>query len=223
MSHTLPTPAAILFDLDGTLVDSAPDLCGVANELRESKQLAPLPYTDLRPYASKGVRGLLGAAFGITPEHADYAVLSEHFLQRYAERLALHSRPFEGIALVIAELRQRNLPWGVVTNKARRFTVPLLDALGLLPMAACVVCGDDVAHIKPAPDAVLLAAQQIGCAPQACWFVGDDLRDIQAGHAAGSIGIAAAWGYIDPAVPIAHWQADCILDTPQQLLALLPT
>jgi phosphoglycolate phosphatase len=216
------TPAAaIFFDLDGTLADTAPDLGGVANELRAARGLAPLPIAQLRPHASKGVRGLLGAAFGLTPQDVEYARLAETFLARYAQRLARETTLFDGMAALLAGIEARGLRWGVVTNKAERLAWPLLAELGVVERCSVLVGGDTAARPKPAPDPLLLAARTLGFAPAACWFVGDDLRDVQAGRAAGMPTVAAAYGYIDPESPLENWRADHIIQSPTELLRLL--
>lgn len=216
------TPAAaILFDLDGTLADTAPDLGGVANELRATQGLAPLPITQLRPHASKGVRGLLWAAFGLTPQEVEYARLAEAFLARYAQRLAQETTLFDGMPALLEAIEARGMRWGVVTNKAERLAWPLLAELGVVERCSVLVGGDTAARPKPAPDPLLLAARTLNLAPATCWFVGDDLRDVQAGRAAGMPTVAAAYGYIDPESPLENWRADHIIQSPTDLLRLL--
>lgn len=213
------TPQAILFDLDGTLADTAPDLAAAVNLMRSARQLAPTPYTILRPVASAGARGLLGAGFNITPDHPDYAVMRDEFLRNYENALAVHSNLFEGIQELLDQLDHLKVRWGIVTNKAERFTLPLLPQIGL-GKAACAICGDTTAHAKPHPEPLLEAARRLDITPSACWYVGDDLRDMQAAQAAGMTSIAAAWGYCGATEPT-HWKADAIFDTPQELLALI--
>lgn len=215
----LPSPRAVLFDLDGTLADTAPDLAGALNRMRSKRGLAPTPYKLLRPVASAGARGLLGTAFGLQPGDEGYEELRIEFLDNYAEALAVESGLFEGISTVLQALAERGLPWGIVTNKAARFTDPLVPRIGLSE-AGCVVSGDTTAHAKPHPEPLLEAARRLSLPPHQCWYVGDDLRDIQAGRAAGMPTIAAAWGYCGNAEPVT-WEADAIAATPAHILELL--
>lgn len=217
---TLPNiPKAILFDLDGTLADTAPDLAAAVNLMRAHRHLPLTPYENLRPYASAGARGLLGAGFGIAPDHADYEAMRVEFLNNYQEALVVHSQLFSGIPQLLSELESLNIQWGIITNKAARFTDPLVQQIGL-GNSACTISGDTTAHAKPHPEPLHEAARRIDCAPHECWYVGDDLRDIQAAHAAGMTSIAAAWGYCGATEP-SHWQADAVIDTPLALLALV--
>ena len=215
----LQKPRAILFDLDGTLADTAPDLAGALNQLRAERGLTPTPYEQLRPVASAGARGLIGAAFGITPEHESYEELRVSFLNHYASRLVVDSTLFDGVSELLQQLQEQGVAWGIVTNKAMRFTDPLVTQIGL-GHAACVISGDTTAHPKPHPAPLLEAASRLQLAAHECWYVGDDLRDIQAGRAAGMATIAAAWGYCGKIEP-ASWQADILLHEPQQILDLL--
>lgn len=220
MLNSLPQkPRAILFDLDGTLVDTAPDLAAAINLVRTTRGLAPTPYESLRPYASAGARGLIGAAFGLTPEDAEYDALRTAFLDNYAAALAVNSCLFDGVAALLNSLRESNLPWGIVTNKSTRFTLPLVQQIGL-QNTACVICGDTTPHAKPHPEPLLEAARRLGLTPQECWYVGDDLRDIQAGQAAGMLTVAATWGY-GGAIDFSTWGADFLADTPLQVLGLI--
>jgi 2-phosphoglycolate phosphatase len=218
MIITMPnsTPRAILFDLDGTLADTAPDLAAAMNLVRTMQGLLPAPYEALRPAASAGARGLIGVAYGLEPEDEGYEELRVAFLDNYASALAVESRLFEGIAELIRGLSEHGLAWGIVTNKATRFTQPLVLQIGLQE-AGCVISGDTMAHPKPHPAPLLEAARRLGLAPQDCWYVGDDLRDIQAGQAAGMHTVAAAWGYCGALAP-ASWGADMVIATPLQLL-----
>jgi len=212
-------PRAILFDLDGTLADTAPDLAAAVNLLRSARGLAPTAYAILRPTASAGARGMIGASFGLTPDDAGFQELRDGFLANYAAAMAVHSTLFPGVAELLAGIEAAGLRWGVVTNKPARFTDPLLPQIGL-GHAACVVSGDTTAHAKPHPAPLLEAAARLGLAPEQCWYVGDDLRDIQAGRAAAMPTIAAGWGYCGPVEPQA-WQADHLLLQPLEILALL--
>jgi len=215
----LTIPRAILFDLDGTLADTAPDLAGALNRLRIARGLVPTPYELLRPFASAGARGLIGAAFGLKPGEDGYEDLRVNFLDNYAAALAVESRLFEDVPALLANLNECGLAWGIVTNKAARFTDPLVQQIGLHE-AGCVISGDTTAHAKPHPAPLLEAARRLGLAPQDCWYVGDDLRDIQAGRAAGMLTIAAAWGYCGHAEPVT-WDADELVSTPLDILRLI--
>ena len=212
----MPPPQAILFDLDGTLADTAPDLAAAVNRLREERDLAPTPYAELRPFASAGARGLIGAAFGLTPADDGYETLRIAFLANYAAAIAVRSRLFDGVPELLEQLTIRGIAWGIVTNKAARFTDVLVPLIGL-GHAGCIVSGDTTAHPKPHPAPLLEAAQRLSIAASACWYVGDDLRDIAAGKAAGMRTVAAAWGYCGQTEPHA-WQADVVLQTPFDLL-----
>ncbi|HQR02984.1 MAG: phosphoglycolate phosphatase [Proteobacteria bacterium] len=213
-------PEALLFDLDGTLADTAPDLAGAINRLLLEEGRPTFPPASLRPYASQGARGLLGAGFAITPDHADYPRLSARFLTLYEQNLCNETTLFPGMAAVLDHLATVGLAWGIVTNKSERFTHPLLASLGLDRRAACVVCGDTAARPKPHPDPLLLACKELGVTPSRSFYLGDDERDIQAGKAAGMGTVAVTWGYLNgPAVEA--WGADKIIDTPAQILDLL--
>lgn len=216
----LRAPKVILFDLDGTLVDTAPDLGGAANFIRESLGQAPLPLADYRPHASAGARGLLGKAIGITPEHADFPRHRDAFLAHYAAHLADHSGLFEGFAETLAGFARHGMRWGVMTNKPKRYTDALMAALQLDTAACAVVSADEVPKAKPAPDGLYLACERSGVAPAQCWYVGDDKRDIDAGRAAGMRTVAAAWGY-EGEHPLASWNADFTCATPTDLLKLI--
>lgn len=215
----LPLPLAILFDLDGTLADTAPDLAGAVNKLRTNQGLLPVDYHRLRPYASAGARGLIGAAFGIGPGEDAYESLRVAFLDEYEAAIAVHTRLFDGIPPLLRQMARNGIHWGVVTNKASRFTDVLVPQIGLAH-AACVVSGDTTPHAKPHPAPLLEAARRLGIAPERCWYVGDDPRDIEAGRAAGMMTVAAGWGYCGD-VPATQWKADAVADTPQELGEML--
>src|SRR5664279_5103211 len=186
---------AVLFDLDGTLADTAPDLAAALNEVRATRGMAAMPLDLLRPWASHGARGLLGAGMGIAPDAAEYPQLRDAFLGFYECALCVDTTLFAAIDEVLAEIEARGLRWGIVTNKATRFTLPLLDALGLSTRAGVVVCGDTTPHVKPHPAPLLAAAERLALAPRQCGYVGDDLRDVQAAQAAGMASIAVEYGY----------------------------
>ncbi len=215
------TDALLLFDLDGTLIDSAPDLAGAANDLRAAHGLTPLPYEALRPMVGTGARGMVGVAFGVQPADARFAGLRDAFLDRYAERLLQSTDLFEAMKPVLDSLDAAGLRWGIVTNKAARFTDPIVAGLGLAARAAVVIAGDTTAYAKPHPEPLLEAARRLGVAPSACAYVGDDLRDMVAGRAAGMVTMAAAWGYLGLGEPVTDWGADHVFSSPTQLLQWL--
>jgi 2-phosphoglycolate phosphatase len=212
-------PRAVLFDLDGTLADTAPDLAAAVNYLRTMRGLEPTPYDVLRPTASAGARGMIGAAFGLAPGDDGYEELRLQWFDRYQSAMAVHSTRFDGIDALLEGLLDAGMAWGIVTNKPSRFTDPLLPQIGLAH-AGCIVSGDTTPHSKPHPEPLLEGARRLGLAPETCWYVGDDLRDIEAGRAAGMVTVACAWGYCGNIAP-ANWGADYVLDTPADLLATL--
>jgi 2-phosphoglycolate phosphatase len=220
MAASLPgAPRAVLFDLDGTLADTAPDLAAAANKLRTDRGLDAIPYERLRPVASHGARGLVGVAFGLAPGEPGFEELRTEFLANYESALVVHSRLFDGVPELLEQLRERGIAWGVVTNKHDRYTQPLIPLIGL-GHAACVIAGDTTPHAKPHPEPLFEAARRIGRAPAECWYVGDDLRDMQAAQAAGMVSIAAGWGYCGDSDPVT-WQADHITGRPGELLELI--
>jgi 2-phosphoglycolate phosphatase len=212
---------AVLFDLDGTLIDSAPDLGAAADKMRTDRGLPSLPLADYRPMAGAGARGMLGVAFGMAPGHADFEVLKEEFFKNYEACMTERTYAFDGIAELIVKLDQTGLKWGVVTNKSERFALPLTRAMPLFSTAQTIVGGDTTPHAKPHPAPLLEAARQIGIAPERCLYVGDDERDIIAGRAAGMPTVAAAYGYLGAVAATDHWQADATIATPLDLLGLL--
>ena len=214
-------PELLLFDLDGTLVDSAPDLAGAANDLRDQHGLPPLPYAALRPLVGSGARGMVGVAFGVGPGDERFADLRDAFLARYAQRLLAQTRVFEAMQPVLDKLDAHRQRWGIVTNKAMRFTEPIVNGLGLAARAAVLIAGDTTAYAKPHPEPLLEAARRLGVAPGACAYLGDDQRDIVAGRAAGMGTLAAAWGYLGQGEPVQAWAADAVFDSPVQLLQWL--
>jgi phosphoglycolate phosphatase len=215
---------AALFDFDGTLADTAADLGRALNRLRAERGLAALPLEAVRPHASSGARGLLRVGLGVTAEHSEYERLRQAFLDHYGEAVCVQTRLFPGIAELLGALESRRIPWGIVTNKGTRFTRAIVVALGLDGRAACVVCGDTTPHLKPHPAPLLHAARELNLAPQACWFVGDDLRDVQAARAAGMRPVAVAYGYGSGGNGGAHtWNADAVIAHPAELLDLFPS
>jgi phosphoglycolate phosphatase len=218
--NSTPTSSvqAVLFDLDGTLVDSAPDLAGAVNELRQAHGLSALPFEVLRPMVGSGARGMLQAAFGIGPEDARFDELRSDFLARYEARILRDTRVFARVEPVLQALERKQLPWGIVTNKIARFSAPLVEGLGLRSRCAVLVSGDTTAFAKPHPQPLLEAARQLALAPQHCIYVGDDRRDMEAGRRAGMPTLAAAWGYLGRDESVYDWQADGVLEYPQELL-----
>lgn len=211
---------AVLFDLDGTLIDSAPDLGAAADKLRTDRGLPPLPLESYRPMAGAGARGMLGVAFGMAPDHPDFPQLREEFFRNYEACLTQRTCAFPGVRELIDTLVARSMPWGVVTNKAMRFTGPLTKSMQLFATAGAVVAGDTTPHPKPHPAPLLEACRRAGVAPAQCVYVGDDERDVVAGRAAGMQTIAVSWGYLGKGRPISEWGADLIIDTPARLLEL---
>jgi phosphoglycolate phosphatase len=212
------TIRAVLFDLDGTLADTAPDLADALNRLLAERGRGPVPFEHARPVTSSGARGMLRVGFGIDPQHTEYDALRARFLDLYAENICRETRLFDGIGELLAAIEGRGLPWGIVTNKAERFTFPLLAALGLEARTACVVGGDTTGRIKPHPDPLLHAARALGLAPGACLYLGDDLRDVQAARAAGMPVLAAAYGYLGDGGDPAAWGADGVIAHPLETL-----
>ena len=217
MTRTTPpqAPRAILFDLDGTLADTAPDLAAAVNYLRMVRGLEPTPYAILRPTASAGARGMIGAAFGLTPADDGYETLRLEWFDRYQSAMAVESTLFDGVPQLLEALTAAGIAWGIVTNKPARFTDPLIPQIGL-SHAGCIVSGDTTPHSKPHPAPLFEGASRLGIAPEQCWYVGDDLRDIEAGRAAGMVTVACAWGYCGAHEPVT-WGADYLLETPRDL------
>jgi 2-phosphoglycolate phosphatase len=214
--------SAVLFDLDGTLADSAGDLALALNRIREAKGMEPMPAEELRPYASAGARGLLHRGMGVTPEHADYAALRETFLANYEACLSETTALFAGVPEMLDAIEARGLRWGIVTNKVTRYTAQVCSALALAPRAAVVVAGDTTPHAKPHPAPLWHAATAMGVAPEACVYVGDDLRDIEAGRAARMATIVAGYGYMGAGGDPRRWPADGWIERPLDLLQWLP-
>jgi N-acetyl-D-muramate 6-phosphate phosphatase len=212
---------AVLFDLDGTLIDSAPDLAGAANAMRTLRGLTALPLEHYRAHSGSGARGMLRVAFGVEPGHDSFDQLKQQFFAEYQERLTSLTRPFDGVDRLIEALSVAGLSWGVVTNKGERFTGPLTRAMPLFASAVAVISGDTTPHAKPHPAPLLEAARRMGLSPSVCLYVGDDLRDIQAGRAAGMRTVAATYGYLGAGADVAAWDADRVISTPTELLKWL--
>ena len=211
----------VFFDLDGTLADTASDLVAAANQLLIARKRAALPYEVLRPRASAGARGLIAGAFGIEPGHPDFNHLRDEFFANYESALLVNSVLFDGIDELLNQLDQAKLPWGIVTNKHERFTHPLTELMGLRQRAASTVSGDTTPHAKPHPEPILHAAKLAQVDPTKGLYVGDDIRDIVAGKAAGMKTVAAAYGYCGCAEPPEAWGADFLVETPQELMEII--
>jgi 2-phosphoglycolate phosphatase len=208
----------VLFDFDGTLADTAADLIRALNCVRSARGLDVLPLETLRPHASGGARGLIGAGFGVLPEHSEFQALREAFLRHYAEDVCVDTRLFPGMAELLGAIEARGLRWGIVTNKTTNLTWAVVKALGLDQRAACVVCGDTTPHLKPHPASLLHAAAELGLRPADCTYLGDDLRDIQAARSAGMRAVAVEWGY---GQGLHGWNADAVIAHPQDLIEWL--
>jgi 2-phosphoglycolate phosphatase len=211
----------VFFDLDGTLADTAPDLVAATNQLLIARNLTPKPYEFLRPYASAGARGLLEGAFGIHPDHPDFISLRDEFFGNYEKALLVESKLFDEMHHLLDEMDSAKLPWGIVTNKSARFTNPLVDLMGLGQRAIATVSGDTTPHSKPHPEPILHAARLANIDPTKSIYVGDDIRDVVAGKAAGMKTVAAAYGYCGCKEPPEAWGADYIIYQPLELLPIL--
>lgn len=212
---------AVLFDLDGTLIDSASDLGAAADRLRIDRGLPSLPLQAYRPMAGAGARGMLSVALGITPDHPEFPGLKEEFFANYESCLHDRTSVFDGVSELVAALEQRSLKWGVVTNKMARFTSLIARRMTLFERAGVIVSGDTTPHSKPHPAPLLEAAQRLGLKPQECIYVGDDERDVQAGRAAGMGTVAAMYGYLGSGASPAGWGADAMIHSPLELLKLM--
>ena len=219
MTDAAPRVRAVLFDLDGTLADTAADLGAAVNRMRTARGLPALPAAHYRPHASGGARALLRAGFGIAPDDETFPAMRDAFLAEYEREVCVATRLFPGIPELLAALAARRIGWGLVTNKSQRFTTTIVSALGLTP--ACVVCGDTTPHLKPHPAPLLHAAGLLRLATADCLYVGDDLRDIQAARAAGMPVAAVEWGYHGADAGPHTWQADAVVAQPQDLIRLL--
>ena len=211
----------VLFDLDGTLIDSAPDLAAAANAMRIARGLLPLPLAALRPMVGSGARGMVGIALGVKPADDGFDALRREFLERYQDGLLDQTAVFSDMVPVLDRLDAEGRRWGIVTNKAERFTLPVVEGLCLSGRAAVVICGDTTPHSKPHPAPLLEAARRVGIDAALCVYIGDDRRDVQAGRAAGMAALAAAWGYLGQGDPIDAWGAHAVLAEPGALLQWL--
>jgi phosphoglycolate phosphatase len=212
---------AVLFDLDGTLIDSAPDLGAAVDKMRVDRGMSSLPLSHYRPMAGAGARGMIGLAFGFTPEHPEYDALKEEFFRNYEACMTQRTFAFEGVEAMIESLVSRQMPWGVVTNKSKRFAEPLTQAMPLFATSSVVISGDTTPYAKPHPEPLFEAARRLNVDPSRCVYVGDDERDIVAGHAAAMKTVAATYGYLGSRADVVSWQAHAQIDAPLQLLNLL--
>ncbi|WP_223163265.1 HAD family hydrolase [Marinobacter salinexigens] len=215
------TPSAVLFDLDGTLIDTAPDFIRCLNQLRRDNGLEALPAAHIRRSVSNGARAMIQVGFGLEPEHPGYLEKHSAFLDLYEAGVAVETTLFPGMNDILLELEARRIPWGIVTNKPVRFAKPLVAALGLEQRCATLICPDHVEQRKPHPEALYLACTQIGVRPEDAIYIGDHLRDIEAGKNAGMKTIAVRYGYIEEPEAVDLWQADLIADTVSDLAKLL--
>lgn len=213
---------AVFFDLDGTLADTAPDLAAPIHLMRAARGLPPIDESQLRPFTSMGARGLLGQGFKVKPGDTEFETLRAEFLAHYEKDLVRRTVLFEGMHQVLAELDAAGIRWGVISNKVERYVRPILAGLGLIDRSVCAIGGDTAAHPKPHPAPLLLGASQAQVDPTRCIYIGDDLRDIEAGRAAGMGTVAAAYGYCGDTHPPHAWGADFLIDHPAQLMRLLP-
>lgn len=221
-SAALPwRPAAVFFDLDGTLADTAEDLAAPVNAMRLERGLPALPLAELRPFASMGARGLIGKGLGVAKEDPAYEPLRLDFLARYEAAMCVHTRLFEGMPALLSTLDERGIIWGVVSNKVERYVRPILAALDVLHRSASAVGGDTTAFAKPHPEPLLHAARLARVDPQRCVYVGDDERDIEAGRAAGMLTVAAGYGFCGAERPPDQWGADHVVHSSLGLAALL--
>ena len=211
----------VLFDLDGTLVDSAPDLCASLNRIRRSENLAPLPYNVLREYAGSGARGLLKIGFDITDQDPRFPELKERFLSDYQNHCAEKVCCFDGIEQTLEEIEQAGWQWGVVTNKFSNFTVPIMKKLGLYDRACVIISGDETGKLKPHPDNMLVALNKMRALPQETPYVGDDIRDSKVAQTLGMPFAAATWGYLRQEFPIDEWHTHLVAHHPQELIGWL--
>ncbi len=212
---------AVLFDLDGTLLDTAPDFELVLNRLLVEQGHQALPFQQIRKTVSSGAKALVTMAFDIDESHENFPALRQRLLDLYQQHLADSTAPFKGIAELLSFLGQLQIPWGVVTNKPIRYTEPLMAKMDLQPSCQVVVCPDHVSQTKPHPEALLLACKQLQCEPASAIYVGDHRRDIEAGNAANMLTIAAAYGYIDETDPAKDWCADHIVDSVVEIRSII--
>ncbi|SFH73293.1 HAD-IA family hydrolase [Modicisalibacter xianhensis] len=221
MTASLSSPRCLLFDLDGTLIDTAPDLARATNALRQHHELPPLPYETIRAQVSNGGSALVTLALGFTQDHPDHAEARHFLLSAYGKDVAVESKVFSGLERLLERWARPPRRWGIVTNKPRIYTEPLLEALSLSPHV--LLCADDLPVKKPSPEPLWEAARRLEVAPHQCWYIGDHARDMQAAHAAGMTAIAVGYGYIAESEKREDWKADCWFDSPSELVDALVT
>ena len=212
---------AVLFDLDGTFADTAPDMARALNHVRALQGQPALPLSQVRPHVSNGARGMIGVGFGIAPEDSEFDALRDAFLSFYEQNVCVETRIFPGTMKLVEELERRTIAWGIVTNKVARFTLPLLRRLEIDQRAGCIVCGDTVARAKPHPDPLLHAMESLGIPPSQGLYIGDDERDVQAARAAGMRAIVALYGYLGITTQPEDWGASALVDAPGDILLYL--
>lgn len=217
----LPRPRAVFFDLDGTLADTADDLAAPVNAMRVERDQPPMAVSELRPFASAGARGLIGKGLNVGKDDPAYEALRLEFLERYERDIVVHTRLFEGMAELLAKLEAESIQWGVISNKIERYVRVIVERLGLSQRSVVTYGGDSAARPKPHPDLMLLALKTTGLAGADCVYVGDDLRDVVAGRAAGMKTVAAAYGYCGDADDPQAWGADALIRHPRELAPLL--
>lgn len=217
----IKNPQAVLFDLDGTLVDTAPDFVRIINNLRAQHQLVPLPYDDIRAAVSAGARAMIKVGFPhYELESPEFLALRQQLLDDYYGDICQDSRVFDGLDDLLTQFENQQIPWGIVTNKPRHLSEALLSALELTERCAVLVCPDDVKNTKPDPEPMYLACQKLAVKTEQTIYIGDHLRDIQAGKNANMTTIAVGFGYIVEGEKIADWQADYSVETVAELVSL---
>ncbi|KQQ63978.1 phosphoglycolate phosphatase [Pseudomonas sp. Leaf129] len=212
---------AVLFDMDGTLLDTAPDFIAICQAMRAARQLPPIDEQRIRDVISGGAKAMVQAAFDLSPQAPEFETLRLEFLERYQDGCAVHSHLYDGMAQLLADIEQARLIWGVVTNKPLRFAEPIMQQLGLAQRSAILICPDHVTRSKPDPEPLLLACSKLELDPSSVLFVGDDLRDIESGRDAGTKTAAVRYGYIHPNDNPDHWGADVVVDHPSDLRRVL--
>ena len=212
---------AVLFDMDGTLLDSAPDFIAICQAMRADRGLPPVDDKLIRDHVSGGARAMIVTSFDIDPMSAGFEALRLEFLERYQDHCAVLTRPFDGMEALLEDIERAKLIWGVVTNKPLRFAEPIMQRLGLAERSSILICPDHVTRSKPDPEPMTLACTTLKLEPASVLFVGDDLRDIESGRAAGTKTAAVTYGYIHPDDNPRHWGADVVVDHPLELRAVL--
>lgn len=212
---------AVLFDMDGTLLDTAPDFIAIIQAMRADRDLPPADEIRIRNVVSGGAQAMIMTAFGLDPSASEFETLRQEFLARYQDHCAVFTRPYEGMHELLADIEQARLLWGVVTNKPLRFAEPIMQRLGLAERSSILVCPDHVKRSKPDPEPMLLACSRLALEPASVLYVGDDLRDIESGRAAGTRTAAVRYGYVHPDDNPGHWGADVVIDHPLELRQVL--